>query len=109
MAFLPVPAILLIEPGLERIEIVEGMGCLHESELFIMEVADQACDEIRLGNVVGVQNDNELAIGLFKGMIEVARLGMAIVGPDHVLNAQLLREGLDSGPFAVVANIGLMR
>src|SRR5262249_31754534 len=55
-----------------------------------------------------VENDNEFAIGFLKGVIEIAGLGMAIVWPNHVLNAQFFGQRLYRRPLAVVTNIGLV-
>ncbi len=105
LPFLPVRSLRVVEPGLERLEVVEGVRRLHESELFVLKIPDKAGDEVRVGNVVGVEDDDELAVGLGEGVVEVAGLGVAVVRPDHVVDAQLLRQRLRGRALAVVAQV----
>ena len=84
LAFLPVLPVRVVEPGLERVEVVEGVRRLHEAEPVVVEVADQAGDEVRLGDVVGVEDDEELAVGPLEGVVQVAGLGVPVVRPGDV-------------------------
>ncbi len=105
LPLLPVRGLRVVEPGLERLEVVEGVRRLHETQLFVLKIPDKARDEVRVGDVVGVEDDDEFAVGLGEGVVEVARLGVAVVRADHVRDAQLLGQRLRGRPLAVVAQV----
>src|SRR5262245_35538568 len=109
MSLLPVPAVLVIQTCLEVIEVVECVWRLHEAQFLIAEITDEARNEMRFGNMVRVQDNDELTVRFLKRMIEVTRLGVPIVRSNHVMDAQLIGQGFDGWPFAVVADVRLVR
>ena len=59
--------------------------------------------------MIGVEHDDELAVGLPQGVVEIAGLRMRAIRSRNVANAQAFGKLPDFVSCAVVENIGRMR
>ncbi len=85
------------------------MRSLHEGQLLVRKVANHASDEVFLRHVVRVEDDDEIAVTVLEGVVEVSCLGVLVVGASEVEGAQFLRERLDFRPPAVIEHVGAVR
>ncbi len=85
------------------------MGGLDESHLFVGKIAESAFQEIRRGDVVGVENGHEFAVRTFERVVDVAGLGVDMLRTAEVVDAEALGEILDLGAAAVVEDVRLVR
>ena len=88
------PALLLLHVSavLDGIEIVEFLRRLYERELLVGKVAKRVIEEFRQWNLVGIEDGDELAIGLCQGSIDVACFVVCIIGAGKVFDAHLQAE-----------------
>ncbi len=88
---------------LDRVGRMEVVRRLQEGQpgLFL-EPADRHLQEGAGRDVIAVEDADQFARGLGQGVVEVAGLGLEVVGPGDVAAARVLGEGLELGPPAVV-------
>ena len=70
----------------------------HGHAVVAHEPADGHLQEGAGRNVVAVEDRDQPALGLGQSMVDVAGLGVEVVGPDHVAAARLLGEARELGP-----------
>ena len=85
------------------------MRALHQTHPLLVEVADQRVERVRHRHVIGVEHQDEGAPGARQGRIDVAGLGVGVVGPDEVARAGRLRKRLHLGAPPVVQQPGDVR
>ena len=93
---------------LERVDVVELLGRLDQGETRIVEVAQGADEEVGRGDVVGVEDRDELGIDDAEGVIEVARLGVLVRGAGEIVRPEFGRQSLDFGSGTVIEHPGLV-
>ncbi len=87
------------------LEVVEDLGRLHKRQLRVREKAQRALDEPRLGNVIAIEEDDELGVGVGEAVIHVASLGVEVVVAGEVQGADPVGQGADRVPCAVVEDV----
>ncbi len=91
---------------LHRVLVVEVVRALHERGTGVAEVADGQVERVGQGDVVGVQEEDQLTVGAGERMVDVAGLRVVVVGPRDPLRAPAGREGVHLLAAAVVEEIG---
>ena len=94
---------------LERVEVVEVLRRLHEAQLGVVEVAQRAGQEVAPGCVVGVEDGDQLTAAAGQRMVQIAGLGVLVVGARQVLAAELTRQRPHLRPAPVVEQPGGVR
>ena len=92
---------------LDRIRVEEMLRRLHQAGLAVVEQGQAAADEVLVRHEIGVEHGDEVrrvAVGRaqFQRMVEVAGLGMGIVGPGDVVDAVVEAGFRQPGAAAVV-------
>ncbi len=111
----PVEHIALVRHGfagrevlLERIERVEMMRCLYHRHFAVApQPAQRHLQKGARWNMVAIENRDELAVRELKGMVQIAGLGMRVVGARDIAAPGQIREFPEARPFAVVQNINI--
>ena len=78
---------LVVTPGLEvleRVVIAEVVGGLDHRHLGVVEIAHRGVEDVGLGHVVGIEHEEQLGVDHAEGMIDVAGLGVTVVGSGDV-------------------------
>ena len=91
---------------LDRVVVEEVVRGLDQGHALVVEVADQSVERVGHRHVVGVEHQHQVALGPRQRRVEVAGLGVGVVGPGHVLGAGQLRQLLHLRPAAVVEQVG---
>ncbi|MCY1211993.1 hypothetical protein D9M72_237180 [compost metagenome] len=92
---------LLVDPAVGGAQVVlDGVGVvielrrLHQPHAAVLEQAEHAVDDLALRREVGVEHEDERRVGHARGqaqaVVEVAGLGVAVVGPPRVMHAAAL-------------------
>ncbi|MEX0972999.1 MAG: hypothetical protein WDZ46_07045 [Solirubrobacterales bacterium] len=103
---------LLVAPDdvvLDRVVVEEVVRALHQGDFLVVEVADQGVERVGHRHVVGVEHQDQLAVGAGQGGVDVARLGVRVVGPGQVAGAGQLSQLGHLRPAAVVEQVGRVR
>src|SRR5262249_3376061 len=87
---------------LQRVVVIKGVRTLHDADTRVGKEANGAHDEIALRHEVGIKDSDEFATGIGKSVVDVARLGMKVVGPRDIAGTLVLAESLQPWPAAVV-------
>ena len=82
---------------LKRVDIVELLRCLGETELLVAEIADETVDEVRQRRMIRVEDGDEFGRRVREPEVDVARLRVLVALPREVDAAELLAERLDLG------------
>ncbi len=95
------------EIGLQRVGIDEVLRRLHDADVVLAQQAERAAQELRTRHEVRIENADEVRrLGqrrhLAEPVVDVAGLGMGIVGARQVAGPEPLRHLLEPGPPAVV-------
>ncbi|HWO15904.1 MAG TPA: hypothetical protein VNM89_04240 [Solirubrobacterales bacterium] len=77
---------------LRRVVVEEVMRALHQAHPLVVEVADQRVEGVGHRHVVGVEHEDEVAVGARQRRVDVSRLGVGVVGPGQVARAGRLRQ-----------------
>jgi len=87
----------------EQVAVVEpeALAARDERDLRILEVAEQPLAEVGVGEVVGVEHDDELAVGLRQRGVEVAGLAAGAAGPHEAAHAVVVAQLHDLRPVVV--------
>ncbi len=103
VAYLP-----LKEKGLLKdVRVVEVMRALHEGHPGLLEEAHQVPEECPYGHMVYIQDGHQLTPGPLQGIVQVAGLSVAPLGPVVPVAAQALGQGPDLGPSGIVQHMHL--
>ena len=94
---------------LERVVIAEVVRGLHHGHGGVAEVAHRGVEYVGLWDMVGIEDQEQLGIDHFQGVVDVPRLGVTIVGSCEVTGARPLRQNPNGLPAAVVEHPGRMR
>ena len=103
---------LVVAAGLEVLEgvvVAEVMGCLDQRHRRVVEVADGGVEDVGLGDVVGVEDQDQLAAGVVEGVVDVAGLGVLVGGPGQVAGPEPLGQRADVLTAPVVEDPGDVR
>lgn len=100
---LVVPARLEV---LKRVVVGEIVRRLNDGHLGIVEVTDRRSEDVRLRDVVGVEDQQQLAVQDLEGVVDVPGLGMAVVGARQVAGAGVLGQTPDGLTTTVVEHPG---
>ena len=84
-------------------EVVRGLDHRHA---LVVEVADQRVERVGHRHVVGVEHQHQVALGPRQRRVEVAGLGVGVVGAGQVAGAGQPRQLLHLRPAAVVEQPG---
>ena len=88
-----------------RIGIVEMLRCLHEREQGVGKKADGFTEEAADGYMIRVEDRYQLAVGLLKGVVQIAGFGAAVVGSRDVIRPEIPAQLLDFRPAAVIQHV----
>ena len=66
------------------LSIGEGLHNLHEPHPRISEVAKRTFEKFRFRCVIGIENDDDFAVGFFESMIDISRLGMFVIRAGNI-------------------------
>ena len=94
---------------LDRVVVEEVVRALHQGHALVVEVADHRVERVGHRHVVGVEHQHQLALGAPQRRVDVARLGVRVVGPGQVAGAGQLRQLLHLRPPPVVEQVGRVR
>ena len=94
---------------LDRVVVEEVVRGLDHRHPLVVEVADQGVERVRHRHVVGVEHQDQLALGPRQRRVEVAGLGVGVVGAGQVPGPGQLRQLLHLRPAAVVEQVGGVR
>ena len=94
---------------LGRVVVEEVVRGLDHGHALVVEVADQGVERVGHRHVVGIEDEDQVALGPRQRRVEVAGLGVGVVGADQVAGPGQPRYLLHLGPAAVVEQIGRVR
>ena len=94
---------------LGRVVIEEVVRGLDDGHPLVVEVADQRVERVRHRDVVGVEDEDQIARGARQRGVDVAGLGVRVVGAGHVARAGEPRELLHLRAATVVEQVGGVR
>lgn len=94
---------------LDRVVVEEVVRALHQCDPLVVEVADHRVERVGHRHVVGVEHEDQFAAGAGEGGVDVAGLGVGVVGSNQVAGACHLGQLLHLRPAAVVEQIGRVR
>ena len=69
---------------LERVVVAEVVGRLDQRHRRIVEVADGGVEDVGLRDVVGVEDQDQLTVGVAEGVVDVAGLGVLVGRPGQI-------------------------
>ncbi len=84
------------------VEVEEVLRRLHEGHARVVEVAQRAREEVAPRRVVAVEEGDQLALAVLQRVVEVAGLGVQVVGAGQVAAAEFAGQRRHLGPAAVV-------
>ena len=61
---------------------------LNESDELILKESGRAFDKVLSGDEICIENNNQIAVGLDHGMIEITRFGVAVIGTGNILASE---------------------
>ena len=80
---------------LDRVRIEEGVRGLNQKQARVgREMADRLPQEGAERHMVGIEDDDDLALRMLETVIEVAGLGVLVARPGQIGDAERLAEGL---------------
>ena len=93
--------------GLQRVGIDEVLRRLHDADVVLAKQAERPAQELRHRHEVGIENADEVgrlgqAGDVAQPVVDVAGLGMGVVGPCQIARAQALAQRLEPGAPAVI-------
>ncbi len=91
---------------LDRVVVEEVVRALDQRHSLVVEVADHRVERVGHRHVVGVEHQHQLALGARQRGVDVAGLGVRVVGAGQVARAGQLRQLLHLRPPAVVEQVG---
>ena len=92
------------------VAVVVGLHRLHITDVFVFKIRQHPVQERFRRLVVGVENDGNFAAGLLQGIVDVARLGVLLVGsPVHMHHPEFFTNLLQIGIVALVAEVSGVR
>jgi hypothetical protein len=94
---------------LERLQVVEVLRGLYQGDPRVVEVPEGGGQQVRPGDVVGVQHGDDVGVDDLQRMVQVGGLGVAAVVPPQVAGAEVGGQPGDLWPVAVVEHPGLVR
>jgi hypothetical protein len=75
---------------LKRIEVVELLRGLHESDTGVIEVAKRVGEEARSGDVVCIQDGHEFGVDVVESVVDVAGFAVDVLGAGEVTSPKLV-------------------
>ena len=93
---------LQVQVALEGVGVEEVLGGLDERDTRVLEESDRLAQEAPHRHVIGVEDRDQVAMGPRQRVVEVAGLGVRVVGARQVEAAQLARQGFEGLTAAVV-------
>ena len=72
---------------LDRVVVEEVVRALDQGDPLVVEVADHRVERVRHRHVVGVEHQDQVALGARERGVDVAGLGVGVVGAGQVLGA----------------------
>ena len=94
---------------LKRIEVVEVLRRLHEAHLRVREIAQRLGQKVAPRCVIGIEDRDQLAAAVGQRMVQVARLGVLVVGARQVFAAKLPGQRAHLRAAPVVEQPGFVR
>ncbi len=92
--------------ALERVLGIEIVRGLHHRQLGVFEkAAHGGLQKTGGGNVIAIEHADQFAVGLTEGVVQIAGLGVLIVGAGDVAHPGALGERLEAFPPAVVQHV----
>ena len=89
--------------------VAEVMGGLDHRDPRVVEIAHRGIEDVRLGNMVGVEHEEQLGIDHAEGVVDVARLGVTIVGAGDIAGTGPLGQRAHEVPTTIVEHPGHVR
>jgi hypothetical protein len=87
---------------LEGVVVAEVVRCLDQRHRGIVEVADRGVEDVGLGDVVGVEDEDQLPVGVAQCVVDVAGLGVLIGGAGQIARSEPSGQVGDLVTVAVV-------
>ena len=84
-------------------DVAIGLHDLHISHPGIIEVRHDGIEKLRHWHVVGIEDHDQFPPGLAQGVVDVARLGIFMRGPGHMMDTQFRANALEIGIIRLVA------
>jgi hypothetical protein len=94
---------------LEAVDVVEVLWRLHQGDLRIREVAERGAQEFGGGDVIGVEDGQDLGVDDAKRMVQVSGLRVLVGRPRQVPGAERGSQCRDLGSLAIVEDPRLVR
>ena len=102
---------LIVAAGLEvleRVLVAEVVGRLDQRHRVVLEVADRGVEDVGLRDVVGVEDEDQLPVGVAQGVVDVAGLGVLVGAPGQITRSEPTGQAGDLVTVAVVEDPGGM-
>ena len=91
----------------DRVRVQEKVRGLNQEQLLVdAEEPDRFGEEILGRDMVGIEHGDDLAVAMGQAVVEVAGLGMVVLGPGEIADAEFGAEGLHVG--AAVESFGVL-
>ena len=94
---------------LEALLVVEVLRGLHQGDERVVEVAEGVAEQVAVGDVVGVQDGDDVGVDVLERVVDVAGLRVAVLLAGEVARAEGPGQLGDLRPVAVVEHPGLVR
>lgn len=93
------------EVPLHGVTVKEVLRRLHDADIGIVEKADGTFQEPAVGHEIRIEDGDIIARCLRKGIIDVPRLGVLMLGTGDVVRAVLLAKCTQPIPVAVIEDM----
>ena len=98
--------LLAVHAMLKGVDVVKFLRRLSKGDLIVLEVADEAVDEMGERCMIRVEDGDELGLGMLEGVIEIPRFCILMGGSRYVYASELLAEFLDLLALSVIEHEG---